>query len=92
MGLLAQPIVFFGSEGELGVVASNFSDYLWLLASGHGPYEAIAYLDDDRAQSPLFAEYAAKYATSPRKSAGEIVGSARAEFPNFESDIRKLCR
>ena len=35
--LLEQPIVFFGSEGELGIVASNFSDYLWVLqvVTGH---------------------------------------------------------
>ena len=39
--LLRQPIVYFGSEGEIGVVAANFSDYLWLLAGGIGPVEAI---------------------------------------------------
>jgi hypothetical protein len=26
--ILEQPIVFFGSEGDLGIVASNFADYL----------------------------------------------------------------
>src|SRR3954452_12050781 len=27
-----QPVVFIGSEGETGVVASNLSEFLWLLA------------------------------------------------------------
>ncbi|MDQ6803588.1 MAG: SMI1/KNR4 family protein [Actinomycetota bacterium] len=39
--LVAQPIVFFGSEGELGVVASNLSDFLWLLGEGSGPREVV---------------------------------------------------
>eukprot|EP01117_Protostelium_nocturnum_P020821 TRINITY_DN9605_c0_g1_i1.p1 TRINITY_DN9605_c0_g1~~TRINITY_DN9605_c0_g1_i1.p1 ORF type:complete len:229 (+),score=92.25 TRINITY_DN9605_c0_g1_i1:28-714(+) len=37
--VLDQPVVFFGSDGD-SVVASNFSDFLWLLAQGEGPYEA----------------------------------------------------
>lgn len=32
--LFEQPVVFFGAEGELGIVAANLSDYLWLLAAG----------------------------------------------------------
>jgi hypothetical protein len=35
--ILQQPIVFFGSEGELGVLASDFGDYLWGAESGAPP-------------------------------------------------------
>ncbi|MFX8266518.1 hypothetical protein ABTL47_19460, partial [Acinetobacter baumannii] len=35
--LLEQPVVFLGSEGQRGVVACNFDEYLWLLAGGMEP-------------------------------------------------------
>lgn len=90
--LLAQPIVFFGSEGELGVVASDFNDYLWLLASGIGPYEAVAYgVDEDVTPSQEFAAFAAKHAPEKR-TARQVIDRARAEFPSFEDDIRALCK
>lgn len=36
-----QPVVFVGSEGEAGTVAADLSDFLWLLAAGWGPMEAV---------------------------------------------------
>lgn len=36
-----QPVVYLGSEGELAVIAKNLGDYLWLLANGVGPLEAV---------------------------------------------------
>ena len=94
--LLAQPIVFFGSEGEVGLVASDFGDYLWLLAGGFGPYEAVAYGDGDddseRPPSPAFTEFAARHAAAQKKSAREVLDAVRAEFPDFEASIRALCR
>jgi len=88
--LLEQPVVFFGSEGELGVIAENFSDYLWLLASGHGPYEALAYPDDDTEPHAEFAAFAEEHAKTPRRGITGILAAARAKYPNFESDIRAL--
>lgn len=38
---VAQPVVFFGSEGDVGVVARDLGDFLWLLADGAGPMEAV---------------------------------------------------
>jgi hypothetical protein len=35
--LLAQPIVFVGSEGEIAILARNFYDYLGSLLRGLGP-------------------------------------------------------
>jgi len=91
--ILEQPIVFFGSEGELGVVARDFNDYLWLLAAGIGPYEAISYgADDEREAVAELSDFAAKHAAPQKKSAAEVLAAARAEFPDFEKDIRALCK
>ena len=88
--LLEQPIVFFGSEGELGIVARNFADYLWLLAGGQGPYEAVA--GYGRAPNAAFTEFAERHAPGAAKPAAEVLADAAAEFPTFEADIRALVR
>jgi hypothetical protein len=90
--LLEQPIVFFGSEGELGLIAKNFSDYLWLLASGHGPYESIAGVNDEKTPDAGFSEFAKQHATTSQSRPSEIVTRARAEFPDFEKHIQSLCK
>ena len=89
--LLDQPIVFFGSEGELGVIASNFSDYLWLLSSNIGPYEAVAYPDDERPTNDVFLAFANAHATTSRRKVSEIVEAAQFAFPKFEGSIHALC-
>jgi hypothetical protein len=89
--LLEQPIVFFGSEGELDLVARNFADYLWLLAGGFGPYEAVAYPGLKREPNDAFAVFAKDHAEA-RKPPGEVIAEARREFPSFEKDVRALCR
>jgi hypothetical protein len=46
--LLDQPVVFLGSEGETGVVASSVNDFLWLLAAfakKHSPQTKKSALD-----------------------------------------------
>lgn len=90
--LLLQPIVFFGSEGELGIVAQSFYDYLWLFANGLGPYEAIEYPENQRPQNPLFLEFAEKYALSHKASINDILIKANNEFPDFKASIEGLCR
>jgi hypothetical protein len=70
-----QPIVFFGSEGELGVVARNLDDYLWLLSGGFGPFEAVRDPDTDRELNMEIAELAARYAPAAEKPAREASGS-----------------
>jgi hypothetical protein len=88
--LLEQPIVFFGSEGELGVVASTFDDYLWLLAGGVGPLEAVS--GYGREPNATFTEFATKHAKGQKKTAGDVLASAKAAFPKFEEQIRALCK
>lgn len=89
---LEQPIVFMGSEGEIGVVAKAFDDYLWLLASGHGPYEAVAYPDDNKAQNQTFTDFARTHARSRARLPSEILAEADAAYPNFKSWIESQCR
>ena len=90
--LLDQPIVFFGSEGDLGVIADNFSSFLWLLAGGFGPYEAVAYPGEDREANATFAEFANSHASSAQLSPHEVLANARRAFPTFDDDVRSSCR
>jgi len=91
-GLLEQPIVFFGSEGELGIIAEDFSSFLWLLAGGFGPYEAVAYPGENRDTNATFTEFANRHASSARMRPDEIIASARRQFPAFEESVRASCR
>jgi hypothetical protein len=90
--VLEQPVVFFGSEGELAVLASNFSDYLWLLADGVGPREAAGGDLENRAPTPHLAGFAGKHASTPRRAPKEIIEAALSEFPKFCDDVQALCR
>jgi hypothetical protein len=91
--LLEQPIVFFGSEGELGVVARNFSEYLWLLAGGYGPYEAVEDFPElEPKPEEAFVAFARRHAPDQERTPHDVVQRARAEFPTFERDIQSLCR
>ncbi len=90
--LVEQPIVFFGSEGELGVVARNLDDYLWILAGGVGPYEAMSYPESEGTPNEEFVALATEHAPNARKPATELIRLASEAFPKFEETIRALCR
>ncbi|MDX2676432.1 SMI1/KNR4 family protein [Streptomyces soliscabiei] len=90
--LTEQPVVFMGSEGEVGVVAGNLSDFLWLLADGFGPMEVVEIPDRDARPQPRLAELAARHATTPRRPARTVIAEAQSEFPSFAEDIDALCR
>lgn len=90
--LAAQPVVFMGSEGEVGVVAGDLSDFLWVLADGFGPREAALHSERVARPDAALAEIAERHATTPRRPAREIVAQAQAEFATFEDDIFELCR
>ena len=87
-----QPIVFLGSEGEVGVVASNLSDYLWLLAGGIGPCEAVVAGVGKKKANAAFTDFAAKHAPGARKPPSKVLSATRKEFPGFKKMIRALCR
>lgn len=90
--LLEQPIVFFGSEGELGIIADNFWDFLWLLAGGLGPYEAARSPGVARLIQPHLSAFAAKHAPENRQTPVEVLTKARTAFPDFEEKVRLLVR
>ena len=90
--VLEQPIVFFGSEGELGVVARNFDDYAWLLAHGAGPLEVVSYGGETSKPHAGFTTFAEKHAPHAKKSPKEAIAAAKSEFPDFEARIRKLVK
>lgn len=90
--LTEQPVVFLGSEGERGVIAGNLSDFLWVLADGLGPMEVIEYEQREARPTPAPAELAERHATTPRRTAREIIAEAQAEFPAFADDLDELCR
>lgn len=87
-----QPVVFMGSEGEVGLVAGDLSGFLWVLADGFGPREAALYPDREARPDAALSELAVRHVTTPRRPAREIVAEARAEFPTFEGDLFELCR
>ncbi|NEC48986.1 SMI1/KNR4 family protein [Actinospica acidiphila] len=88
--LTDQPVVFLGSEGRCGVVAGNLSDFLWLLADGIGPWEAVVLDDDTPNPAGALPAPAAHHATTPRRAPRTIKAEARAEFPDFPSFIGDL--
>jgi hypothetical protein len=90
--VLEQPVVFFGSEGEVGVVAASFADYVWLLAAGVGPMEAVENRISNRLPTPHLAAFAERHAPTHRKAPKEIIAAARGEFPEFEANIRAVCK
>ncbi|MER8007061.1 SMI1/KNR4 family protein [Streptomyces sp. NPDC094149] len=90
--LAEQPVVFFGSEGERGVVAANLSDFLWILADGLGPLEIVDFGQREGRPNPTLTALAERHATTRRRPAREIVDEAQAEFPSFSDDVDALCR
>jgi hypothetical protein len=90
--LAEQPVVFFGPDGETGVVACDLSGFLWLIADGSGPYEAVEHPTRRSQPHPEFTAIAEKHATGPRMTAREVVAAARDEFPDFEDSMAELTR
>ena len=93
--ILEQPIVFLGSEGEVGVIARNFGEYLWLLADGVGPCEAVEEPERPPALASTaqeFRQFAEAHAGTERRTAAEVLDAARREYPDFENHILKMCR
>lgn len=90
--LLDQPIVFLGSEGEMAVIAADFTDFLHLLASGVGPFEATAYPDILMPRNDVFARMARSRAGGDLKSRERVLGRAAAEFPDFRAWVESQCR
>jgi hypothetical protein len=92
--LVDQPVVFLGSEGETGVVASDLGAFLWLLAGGYGPWEAATSYEPDwtpRHDQEL-AAVAERFAADCKQSPAAVIKQATREFPDFDDTIMELCR
>ncbi|MFJ9448459.1 SMI1/KNR4 family protein [Kitasatospora sp. NPDC101235] len=89
-----QPVVFLGSEGETGVVASDLADFLWVLAAGLGPFEATTDRDTGRTPhpSPQRTAIAERFAPHRRRPAEAITEQAGREFPDFDDTVPLACR
>lgn len=81
--LLNQPIVFLGSEGENGVVAKDFNDYLWLLTQNHGLLEAIQYPENTDKTNDTFFNFAKQYSQSICRPVMTIIEDAQNEHSDF---------
>jgi hypothetical protein len=90
--LLEQPIIFFGSEGKVGVVAKNFYDFVWLFAQGYGPYEAVSYPSEEINLIPQFYKFAKEHLSGKESTPAEILSFVNNEFPGFTAEIEALCR
>ncbi|WP_218028358.1 hypothetical protein [Nocardia yamanashiensis] len=90
--LTEQPVMFFGSEGQVGPVASTLADFLWLLAAGVGPMEAVEYGSDTGIPQKELRAIAEAHSGIPVRTPAEILSAARAEFPDFATTVESWCR
>ena len=93
--LLDQPVVFFGSEGERGAVARNFADFLWLMASGYGPREAVEYPplnDEPRRIQPDMVTLAEQYAPNGHPSPLAVLTAAADVSARFCAWLESVVR
>lgn len=90
--LVDQPVVFLGSEGKVGAVASDLADFLHLLAAGLGPYEVVEYGDTEgEAPQPAIAKLVKKFFPKRgQRDAVTIVTDAQRDYGDFEDRIEAL--
>jgi hypothetical protein len=88
--LAEQPVVFLGSEGEIGMLATDLGAFLWLLAGGFGPREATEYPDWDPRPHPELTEIAQGYAPGTHQTPQDVLAEANREFPDFDETVKSL--
>ncbi|WP_090052897.1 SMI1/KNR4 family protein [Lentzea fradiae] len=90
--LEAQPVVFFGSEGAVGVVAPSLGEFLWLLAGGVGPQEAVEFGAESGVPHEGLRAVAEKHSGVAPRTPAEVLAAARAEFPGFAETVESWSR
>ncbi|MET9633112.1 hypothetical protein ABZX92_37205 [Lentzea sp. NPDC006480] len=90
--LAEQPVAFFGSEGEVGIVARSLGEFLWLLAGGVGPQEAVEFGADGGVGHDELRAVAEKYSGIEPRTPAEVLAAARAEYPEFAATVQSWCR
>jgi hypothetical protein len=88
-----QPVVVLGSEGEAGVVACDLADFLYLLAGGVGPYEAVAYgTFRSENEFPEVAKLAEGLASRAGRTPEEVLAAANERYADVETRVLELRR
>lgn len=90
--LEAQPIVFFGSEGECGVVAGSLAHFAWLLAGGVGPMEAVESGHTVGPPHQGFHAVATQFFPDRSATPAEVLQAAQATFPDVKARIQAWVR
>ena len=90
--ILKQPVVFLGSEGQRGVIAVDFDNYLWLLAGGVGPCEVIVSDQLEGTPQDSLERFARTNSTVVQTTPAQIVAEARRAYPGFEPWVASQCR
>ncbi len=86
-----QPIVFLGSEGEVGPIACDLADFLYLLAGGVGPYEAIEYgSTSGKPTFPKIGKLAATLAKRDGRSPLDVLAAAADQYLDIHERIAAL--
>lgn len=86
-----QPIVFLGSEGEVGPIACDLADFLYLLAGGVGPYEAIEYgTTSGKPTFPKIGKLAATLAKRDGRSPLDVLAAAADQYLDIHERIAAL--
>ncbi|MCY1071788.1 hypothetical protein OV090_43995 [Nannocystis sp. RBIL2] len=90
--LVEQPVVFLGSEGEVGPVAKDLADFLHLLAAGVGPYEVVEYgSTEGETPQPAIAELARKFFPERGdRDAQTIVLEAQRDYGDLSDRLAAL--
>ncbi|MFI7127398.1 hypothetical protein ACIBQ1_16995 [Nonomuraea sp. NPDC050153] len=89
-----QPVVFLGDEGDVGAVATDLCDLLYLLASGNGPFEVIMFgVDEDAEPQPGIAAIAeVHFDRREGRTPEAILADAAAEYSDVQDRIDVLGR
>jgi hypothetical protein len=91
--IVNQPVVLLGSEGEVGVVASDLADFLYLLAGGVGPYEAVAYgTFKSEMTFPEVAKLAESLAARAGRTPEDVLAAANERYADIETRVHELRR
>lgn len=88
-----QPIVFLGSEGEIGPIACDLADFLYLLAGGVGPYEAVEYgSTSGKPTFPKIARLAATLAKRDGRSPLDVLAAAADQYLDIHERMSALTK
>ncbi len=89
--LEAQPVVFLGSEGEVGAVACDLADFLYLLAGAVGPFEAVTFgTTEGEEKLPKVARLATRVERRRARTPEAILSKAVEQYGDITERIASL--